>query len=138
MTRTTGGTPKARALGAELREAREAAGRSLRALAQELDTNHVRLMRYETGKTVPPPEVVAAFVTALGVSAIERDRLVEMARERFGAPSRFPASFLETGSAPSTAGTDQLMVARVKGRTAGAPARRSRRLTTVMVQPVSA
>ncbi|GAA4876349.1 helix-turn-helix transcriptional regulator [Saccharopolyspora cebuensis] len=81
MTRTTGGTPKARALGAELREARENAGRSLRALAQELETNHVKLMRYETGKSVPAPEVVAAFVTALGVSATERDRLVEMARD---------------------------------------------------------
>lgn len=81
MNRTTGGTPKARALGAELREAREAVGKSLRSLAQELDTNHVKLMRYETGKSVPPPEVVAAFVTALGVSATERDRLVEMARD---------------------------------------------------------
>lgn len=81
MTRTTGGTPKARALGAELREAREEVGKSLRVLAQELDTNHVRLMRYETGKSVPPPEVVAAFMTALGVSATERDRLVEMARD---------------------------------------------------------
>ncbi|MGW1678041.1 helix-turn-helix domain-containing protein [Saccharopolyspora sp. NPDC002376] len=81
MTRTTGGTPKARALGAELREAREAVGRSLRALAHELDTNHVKLMRYETGRSVPSPEVVAAFVTTLGVSATERDRLVEMARD---------------------------------------------------------
>jgi transcriptional regulator with XRE-family HTH domain len=81
MTRTTGGTPKARALGAELREAREAAGKSLRTLAHELDTNHVRLMRYETGTSVPAPEIVAALVTALGVSATERDRLVEMARD---------------------------------------------------------
>jgi transcriptional regulator with XRE-family HTH domain len=81
MTRTTGGTPKARALGAELREAREAVGKSLRVLAHELDTNHVKLMRYETGKSVPPPEMVAALVTALGVAATERDRLVEMARD---------------------------------------------------------
>lgn len=81
MTRTTGGTPKARALGAELREARQAVGRSLRALGQELDTNHVKLMRYETGRSVPSPDVVAAFVTALGLPAAERDRLVEMARD---------------------------------------------------------
>ncbi|WP_190817883.1 helix-turn-helix domain-containing protein [Saccharopolyspora pogona] len=56
MTRTTGGTPKARALGAELREAREEVGKSLRAVAQELDTDQVRRMRYETGKSVPPLE----------------------------------------------------------------------------------
>ncbi|QIZ36364.1 Scr1 family TA system antitoxin-like transcriptional regulator [Saccharopolyspora sp. ASAGF58] len=81
MTRTTGGTPKALALGAELREAREEVGKSLRALAPEPDTDQVRLMRYETGKSVPPLEVVAAFMTALGVSATQRDRLVEMARD---------------------------------------------------------
>lgn len=81
MTRTTGGTPKARALGAELREAREAAGKSLRKLARELGTNHVRLMRYEIGKSVPSPDFVTKVLTALGVGAAEQDRLVEMARE---------------------------------------------------------
>src|SRR5690606_41839438 len=81
MTRTTGGTPKARALGAELREAREAAGKSLRKLARELGTNHVRLMRYEIGKSVPSPDYVTKVLTAPGVGAAEQDRLVEMARQ---------------------------------------------------------
>ncbi|GAB2649408.1 helix-turn-helix transcriptional regulator [Saccharopolyspora gloriosae] len=81
MRRTTGGAPKARALGAELREAREATGRSMRALARDLETNHVKLQRYETGEIVPKPELVATYLTALGVSAAERDRLVEMARD---------------------------------------------------------
>ncbi|MGJ7907016.1 helix-turn-helix domain-containing protein [Actinopolyspora sp. H202] len=81
MARNSGGTPKARALGAELREIRENAGFTLRAVARELETNHVKVQRYETGATVPNPELVAAYLGALGVSAAERERLIEMARD---------------------------------------------------------
>ncbi|NHD16129.1 MULTISPECIES: helix-turn-helix transcriptional regulator [unclassified Actinopolyspora] len=81
MAVTRGGTPKARALGAELREAREANGQSLRALARELETNHVKLGRYESGSQVPAPEFVAVYLAACDVPAAERDRVVEMARD---------------------------------------------------------
>ncbi|SDJ81132.1 Helix-turn-helix domain-containing protein [Actinopolyspora mzabensis] len=81
MAVTRGGTPKARALGAELREAREASGQSLRAVARELETNHVKLGRYESGAQVPAPEFVAVYLAACGTTASERDRVVEMARD---------------------------------------------------------
>ncbi|WP_084791987.1 helix-turn-helix domain-containing protein [Actinopolyspora mortivallis] len=81
MRRNSGGTPKARALGAELREVRNNAGYSLRDLAKELEVSHVRLQRYESGETVPSSELVAAYLTTLGVPAQTRDRLTNMARD---------------------------------------------------------
>ncbi|MDR7302810.1 helix-turn-helix domain-containing protein [Haloactinomyces albus] len=81
MRRNSGGTPKARALGAELREVRDTAGYSLRELGRELETNHVKLQRYESGEIVPSSELVAAYVASLGASAQTRERLVEMARD---------------------------------------------------------
>ncbi|SDP60334.1 Helix-turn-helix domain-containing protein [Actinopolyspora xinjiangensis] len=81
MAVTRGGTPKARALGAELREAREASGQSLRAVARKLETNHVKLGRYESGSQVPASTFVAVYLAECGVPAAERDRIVEMAKD---------------------------------------------------------
>lgn len=81
MARSTGGGPKARALGAELREVRRAAGIGVRELARRLQTNHVKLSRYESGVRAPGPEDVAAYLAAFGVAETERNRLVEMARD---------------------------------------------------------
>ncbi|SFD56197.1 Helix-turn-helix domain-containing protein [Actinopolyspora lacussalsi subsp. righensis] len=81
MARTNGGTPRARALGAELRRAREECGIGVRELARRLDTDHSKISRHESGHSTPPaPEYVASILTALGVSENERERLVEMAR----------------------------------------------------------
>lgn len=80
MKRTRSGTPKARALGAELRRMREARGVGVRELARRLGTDHSKLSRYESGSIVPPSEHVASVLTILGVAEAERDRLVETAR----------------------------------------------------------
>ncbi|RCW45880.1 helix-turn-helix protein [Halopolyspora algeriensis] len=74
------GSPKIRTLGAELREAREAAGFSTRKLAEKLQKHHSVLARYETGAKRPEPETVAAILTALDVSDAERTRIVNLAR----------------------------------------------------------
>lgn len=81
MGRSTGGTPKTRALGAELREARNHAGMTIRDLAAQLGTNNAKLSRFETGNKAPAPEDVASILQALQMTGAERDRLIEMARD---------------------------------------------------------
>ncbi|GAB2658250.1 helix-turn-helix transcriptional regulator [Saccharopolyspora gloriosae] len=73
-------TPAARALGAELRDARKRAGLSLRALAERLAAAKTQLSRWETGTSVPASEHVASFLTALGVTGDEYERILEQAR----------------------------------------------------------
>ncbi|NHD18119.1 MULTISPECIES: helix-turn-helix transcriptional regulator [unclassified Actinopolyspora] len=81
MARTNGGTPRARALGAELRQAREERGVGVRELARRLGTDHSKISRYESGvSATPSPEYVASVLTALGVSESERERLASVAR----------------------------------------------------------
>ncbi|GGI80884.1 hypothetical protein GCM10011581_17820 [Saccharopolyspora subtropica] len=79
-----GTTPKARALGAELRAAREAAGIGLRQLAEQLETSHATVSRWETGARSPKPEHVAAYLAKVGASAEQREQLVELARDPDG------------------------------------------------------
>lgn len=50
-------------------------------MARELETNHVKVQRYETGEAVLSPELVAVYLTSLGASAAVRERLVDMARD---------------------------------------------------------
>ncbi|GAA4849100.1 helix-turn-helix domain-containing protein [Saccharopolyspora rosea] len=76
----TSGTPKARALGARLREARKAAGFTVRALAEELDISHSAISRWETGARSPKPEDVASILAATRVNGQERAELLELAR----------------------------------------------------------
>ncbi|MGI8311552.1 helix-turn-helix domain-containing protein [Saccharopolyspora hattusasensis] len=80
MTRTTGGSPKARIAGAELRKAREAYGIGVRELARRLGMDHSKLSRCESGRTVATPEFAASVLAAVGVPEAERERVIELAR----------------------------------------------------------
>lgn len=73
-------TPRARFLGAELRDARTKADLSVRELARRLGIGHAKVSFWENGKKIPTTEDVASYLTAIGVTGEERDRLLEMAR----------------------------------------------------------
>lgn len=75
MTRT----PKARALGAALRSAREDRGVRLRDLADRISRNAGVLSRYETGDRTPKPEHVSQILTALGVIGEQFDEIMSLA-----------------------------------------------------------
>lgn len=75
-----GTTPKARALGAELRKAREAAKIGVRQLATMLETSHATVSRWETGHRSPTTEDVATYLAKVGANAQQRQQLVELAR----------------------------------------------------------
>lgn len=81
MAGTTTGTPKSRALGVKLREARKASGYSLRGLADELVMSHSVLSRWENGERVPHTEDVASVLTAIGINGDERAELLDLARD---------------------------------------------------------
>ncbi|GAB2675749.1 helix-turn-helix transcriptional regulator [Saccharopolyspora gloriosae] len=89
MAATTG-TPRAKALSAALRDARETRGVGLRVLARRLEFPHTQILHWETGHQVPGVEPVAMILTALRVSAGERERILELARDAFtaGIPQR--------------------------------------------------
>lgn len=73
-------TPRARQLGAELRQARENAKLSQRALAERVGRNSSHIARWENGKLIPSQADTAAVAQALAVDSATRDRLVELAR----------------------------------------------------------
>src|SRR3954467_6993509 len=79
-------TPKAMALGAKLRTAREAAGLSQRALAKQLRVDQSVVSRNESGERAPNQEEVAAILDATGVTGVERDEIIESARDTSGSP----------------------------------------------------
>ncbi|MPZ81738.1 MAG: helix-turn-helix domain-containing protein [Actinophytocola sp.] len=72
--------PRARFLGAELREARVAAGIGVRELAKKLGIGHAKISLWENGKKIPTTEDVARYLTAIEVTGDEFDRLLDMAR----------------------------------------------------------
>lgn len=72
-------TPKARALGSALREAREDRGLSLRKLARELGRDPSALSRWETGDRAPKPTEVAQILTFLGIVGPRYDEIIDMA-----------------------------------------------------------
>lgn len=80
MASTTEHTPKARLLGAELRECRKLAGLTVRELAGRVGTSHVTISRYETGTRTPRPEDVARILGTLGVTGTRYDEIVDFAR----------------------------------------------------------
>ncbi|MCA1189790.1 MULTISPECIES: helix-turn-helix transcriptional regulator [unclassified Saccharopolyspora] len=82
----TAGTPRARALSAALRDARETRGVGLRVLARQLEISHTQISHWETGHRVPGVEVVAMILAALRVSPGERERILDLARN-LGEPS---------------------------------------------------
>ncbi|MBK0865918.1 helix-turn-helix domain-containing protein [Saccharopolyspora sp. HNM0986] len=82
MNRDQAGSPRNRALGAELREFRKNAQMTVRDLSQHLGGHHSRYARNELGERRPAPEEVAAILTVLGAPEADRDRLTELAREQ--------------------------------------------------------
>lgn len=72
-------TPKARALGAAIRQAREAKGLLLRELAAAINRDNGVLSRWETGERTPKPEQVAQILTKLGVEGCEYDEIMTLA-----------------------------------------------------------
>ncbi|MCA1185110.1 MULTISPECIES: helix-turn-helix transcriptional regulator [unclassified Saccharopolyspora] len=76
----TSGTPKAKALGSRLRDARKTAGFTVRGLAEQLGLSHSAISRWETGARSPQPEDVASILAATGIGGSERSELLEMAR----------------------------------------------------------
>lgn len=72
-------TPKARRLGAALREARTERGWGVRKLATELGKDHSVISRYESGERTPKPEDVATILAVLGVNGDKRDEVLALA-----------------------------------------------------------
>lgn len=86
----TAATPRSRALGRELRAAREAAGHSCRSLASllnggaeagQLDWSSSKVSRCERGLYRPGEPEVAAICALLGVTGDDLRRLLKLARE---------------------------------------------------------
>ncbi|MDQ3576602.1 MAG: helix-turn-helix domain-containing protein [Actinomycetota bacterium] len=81
MAGTTSGTPRVRALGDALREAREAVGLGVRELGRRIGMPHSTLSRYELGQRSPSPEDVATILAAVGIDDRRREELLALARE---------------------------------------------------------
>ena len=77
---------KAYVLGGEMRAHRQAAGLVQRALAKRMNVSHSMVVRWERGIRVPDPEHIATFADVLGLSAVDRDRLMQLAREAADEP----------------------------------------------------
>lgn len=72
-------TPKARALGVALRQARQDKGILLRELAATIQRDMGVLSRWETGERTPKPEHVAQILTKLDVDADSYDEIMTLA-----------------------------------------------------------
>lgn len=77
----TGDTPRARYLGAEIRFARTTAGIGFRALARQLGIPHTTLSHFESGRRSPSPEILGGILGIIGVTGLERDELLTLARD---------------------------------------------------------
>ncbi|MCG8917578.1 helix-turn-helix transcriptional regulator [Actinokineospora sp. PR83] len=71
-------TPKARALGAALRQARQDKGLLLRELASAIKRDIGVLSRWETGERIPKPEQVAQILTRLDVGGDRYDEIMTL------------------------------------------------------------
>jgi transcriptional regulator with XRE-family HTH domain len=76
----TAGTPRARAVSAALRAAREASRMGVRELARALSISHTQVSHWETGHRVPKLEDVAMILAALRTPPKERERIIDLAR----------------------------------------------------------
>lgn len=76
----TAGTPRARALSAALRSAREASGIGLRELSRKLSISHALISHWENGRRVPTTESVAMVLATIGTPPDERERILDLAR----------------------------------------------------------
>jgi transcriptional regulator with XRE-family HTH domain len=72
-------TPKARALGAALRQAREDKHMLLRQLGAAVNRDIGVLSRWENGERTPKPEQVAQILTTLGVNGERYDEIMTLA-----------------------------------------------------------
>jgi transcriptional regulator with XRE-family HTH domain len=72
-------TPKARALGAALRQVREEKHKLLREVASVINRDIGVLSRWETGDRTPKPEHVAQILTTLGVNGDRYDEIMTLA-----------------------------------------------------------
>ncbi|MEV0089817.1 helix-turn-helix transcriptional regulator [Saccharopolyspora sp. NPDC050642] len=72
-------TPKGRALGNALRQARQEQDLTVRAFAAQLGRDPGVLSRWETGDRTPKPEQVAQILTSLGVSGDRYEEIVDLA-----------------------------------------------------------
>lgn len=72
-------TPKARALGAALRQAREGKSMLLRELGAAINRDIGVLSRWENGERTPKPEQVAQILTKLGVDGQRYDDIMTLA-----------------------------------------------------------
>lgn len=73
-------TPKARLLGAELRDLRKRAGLTVRDLGSELGLAPATVSRYERGERTPEIAYVARLLGVLGVAGDRYDELIEFAK----------------------------------------------------------
>lgn len=74
-------TPRARALGAELRQARQRSGMTTRELAESVDRSSSHVSRWENGKLTPSETDTATILAVLGVNGADRERMLELARD---------------------------------------------------------
>ncbi|OLF09057.1 hypothetical protein BLA60_20955 [Actinophytocola xinjiangensis] len=72
----------ARGIGLELYRLRKDSGLSVKAVGDALGTSASTISRIETGKREPTSEEVASILTLVGVTGVERERLIERARRR--------------------------------------------------------
>jgi transcriptional regulator with XRE-family HTH domain len=77
-------TPKALALGAALRKARERNGLTVRELAERVGSDFGSLSRYEKGERTPKPEKVSQILATLGVNGDEYDEIMSLTRDTEG------------------------------------------------------
>jgi transcriptional regulator with XRE-family HTH domain len=77
----SGGTPRARELGAALRQARQSKQLTLKQVADALGRHESHASRWETGKLVPSAEDLGALLQILDIRGDERERIIQLARE---------------------------------------------------------
>lgn len=79
----TSGTPRAKALAAALRQARETSKLGVREVARAMGIQHSTVSYWESGKRVPRIEDVSAYLQVLGVNNDERERILDLTRGVF-------------------------------------------------------
>jgi len=72
---------RARRLTSELKRLREAAGLSVEQAAAQLNWSYSKLNRFELGRAIPEPKVVAQILRLYGVEGQRHESLVQLARE---------------------------------------------------------
>lgn len=74
-------TPRSRALGAEIRQAREQVGLKQDELGARISRTKSHISRWENGRLIPSETDTAQVLQALDIQGAERDRLLELARD---------------------------------------------------------